>query len=263
MLQATGLPTTSASASSSSFARGCIRTRCRRRRSSSGPGSDRLPAGRSRPLSGGEAQRVRFAMAIAGDPDLVFLDEPTVAMDVETRRAFWADMRRSAAEGRTILFATHYLEEADQVADRIVVLDHGRIVADGTGRRDQGARRDRTDPVRPRRRRPEPGSAACLASTDRRHRTATASVLATTRRRRDRPRAAPVRPADPRPRGRRAPTSRTRSSPSRRTARPTATARGAPDDRHHRPPPRRRPDSGPGRVRRAWRSAGPSATAAT
>jgi ABC-2 type transport system ATP-binding protein len=71
-------------------------------------------------------------MAIAGDPDLLFLDEPTVAMDVETRRAFWADMRTFAAEGRTILFATHYLEEADQVADRIVVLDHGRIVADGT-----------------------------------------------------------------------------------------------------------------------------------
>ena len=83
-------------------------------------------------LSGGESQRVRFAMAIAGDPDLLFLDEPTVAMDVETRRAFWADMRAFAAEGRTILFATHYLEEADQVADRIVVLDHGRIVADGT-----------------------------------------------------------------------------------------------------------------------------------
>ena len=83
-------------------------------------------------LSGGESQRVRFAMAIAGDPDLLFLDEPTVAMDVETRHAFWADMRSFAAEGRTILFATHYLEEADQVADRIVVLDHGRIVADGT-----------------------------------------------------------------------------------------------------------------------------------
>ena len=85
-------------------------------------------------LSGGEAQRVRFAIAIAGDPDLVFLDEPTVSMDVETRLAFWADMRRSAAEGRTILFATHYLEEADDMADRVIVLDHGRIVADGTGR---------------------------------------------------------------------------------------------------------------------------------
>ena len=84
-------------------------------------------------LSGGETQRVRFALAIAGDPDLIFLDEPTVAMDVESRRAFWADMRRFAAQGRTVLFATHYLEEADQVADRIVVLDRGRIIADGTG----------------------------------------------------------------------------------------------------------------------------------
>jgi ABC-2 type transport system ATP-binding protein len=87
---------------------------------------------RTETLSGGEAQRVRFAMAIAGDPDLLFLDEPTVAMDVETRRAFWADMRAFAAEGRTILFATHYLEEADQVADRVIVLDHGHVVADGS-----------------------------------------------------------------------------------------------------------------------------------
>ncbi len=87
---------------------------------------------RSETLSGGEAQRVRFAFAIAGDPDLLFLDEPTVAMDVESRRAFWNDMRRFAAEGRTVLFATHYLDEADQVADRIVVLDRGRIVGDGS-----------------------------------------------------------------------------------------------------------------------------------
>ncbi len=87
---------------------------------------------RAETLSGGEAQRVRFAFAIAGDPDLVFLDEPTVAMDVESRRGFWGDMRRFAEEGRTVLFATHYLDEADQVADRIVVLDHGRVVADGS-----------------------------------------------------------------------------------------------------------------------------------
>jgi ABC-2 type transport system ATP-binding protein len=87
---------------------------------------------RAETLSGGESQRVRFALAISGDPDLVFLDEPTVAMDVESRRAFWDDMRRFAAEGRTVLFATHYLDEADHVADRIVVLDHGRVVGDGT-----------------------------------------------------------------------------------------------------------------------------------
>ena len=62
----------------------------------------------------------------------MFLDEPTVAMDVESRRAFWEDMRRFALEGRTVLFATHYLDEADHVADRILVLDHGRVVGDGS-----------------------------------------------------------------------------------------------------------------------------------
>jgi ABC-2 type transport system ATP-binding protein len=82
-------------------------------------------------LSGGQAQRVRFALAIAGNPDLVFLDEPTVAMDVEGRRSFWAMMRGFAREGRTVVFATHHLDEADAVADRIVVLRRGAIVADG------------------------------------------------------------------------------------------------------------------------------------
>ena len=82
-------------------------------------------------LSGGEAQRVRFAMAIAGNPDLVFLDEPTAAMDVESRRSFWEQMRAFASEGRTVLFATHYLDEADAIADRIVVLSRGRVVASG------------------------------------------------------------------------------------------------------------------------------------
>jgi ABC-2 type transport system ATP-binding protein len=85
-------------------------------------------------LSGGEAQRLRFAFAIAGDPDLVFLDEPTVGMDVETRRAFWAQMQTFTSEGRTLVFATHYLDEADAAAQRIVVLDHGRIVAEGSPR---------------------------------------------------------------------------------------------------------------------------------
>jgi ABC-2 type transport system ATP-binding protein len=82
-------------------------------------------------LSGGEAQRVRFAMAIAGNPRLVFLDEPTAAMDVESRRSFWEQMRAFAREGRTVVFATHYLDEADAVADRIVVLSRGRVVASG------------------------------------------------------------------------------------------------------------------------------------
>jgi ABC-2 type transport system ATP-binding protein len=84
-------------------------------------------------LSGGQAQRLRFALAIMADPELLILDEPTVGMDVETRRGFWQSMEGFAERGRTVLFATHYLEEADQIADRIVVLNNGRIVADGTG----------------------------------------------------------------------------------------------------------------------------------
>jgi ABC-2 type transport system ATP-binding protein len=83
--------------------------------------------------SGGEQQRLRFAMALLPDPALLLLDEPTTGMDVEGRRAFWSAIREDAARGRTVLFATHYLEEADQYADRIVLISKGRIVADGTG----------------------------------------------------------------------------------------------------------------------------------
>jgi ABC-2 type transport system ATP-binding protein len=84
-------------------------------------------------LSGGQVQRVRFAVALAGNPDLIVLDEPTAALDVEARRAFWDSMRSYARRGHTVLFSTHYLEEADAHADRILVIDHGRLVADGTG----------------------------------------------------------------------------------------------------------------------------------
>jgi ABC-2 type transport system ATP-binding protein len=84
-------------------------------------------------LSGGQAQRLRFALAIMPDPELLILDEPTVGMDVEARRKFWDSIKAFAAGGHSVLFATHYLEEADQIADRIVVLNRGRIVADGTG----------------------------------------------------------------------------------------------------------------------------------
>jgi ABC-2 type transport system ATP-binding protein len=82
--------------------------------------------------SGGEQQRLRFAMALLSDPALLLLDEPTTGMDVEGRRTFWSAIRADAARGRTVLFATHYLEEADQYADRIVLISQGRIVADGT-----------------------------------------------------------------------------------------------------------------------------------
>ncbi|MFH9353024.1 ABC transporter ATP-binding protein [Kitasatospora sp. NPDC017646] len=83
-------------------------------------------------LSGGQEQRVRFALAIAGDSDLVVLDEPTTGMDVSVRQAFWASMRAQADAGRTVLFATHYLEEADSIADRVLVLHRGRLIADGS-----------------------------------------------------------------------------------------------------------------------------------
>jgi ABC-2 type transport system ATP-binding protein len=82
--------------------------------------------------SGGEQQRLRFALALLSDPELLVLDEPTTGMDVEGRRSFWAAIRKDAEQGRTVLFATHYLEEADNYADRIVLIRHGKIVADGT-----------------------------------------------------------------------------------------------------------------------------------
>jgi ABC-2 type transport system ATP-binding protein len=82
--------------------------------------------------SGGEQQRLRFAMALVPNPELLVLDEPTTGMDVEGRRTFWASIRKDAEQGRTVLFATHYLEEADAYADRIILLRHGLIVADGT-----------------------------------------------------------------------------------------------------------------------------------
>jgi len=83
-------------------------------------------------LSGGERQRLYFALAIVGDPDLLFLDEPTVALDVEGRRAFWQQVVGFAELGKTVLFTTHHLAEADAVARRLVVIDRGRIIAEGT-----------------------------------------------------------------------------------------------------------------------------------
>ena len=92
-----------------------------------------LMARRIGALSGGQAQRVRFAIALLGDPQVLLLDEPTVGMDIGARRAFWQRMREVAASGRTIVFATHHLEEAEREAGRVIVMDRGRIVADGTG----------------------------------------------------------------------------------------------------------------------------------
>jgi ABC-2 type transport system ATP-binding protein len=86
---------------------------------------------RTERLSGGQTQRVRFGVALVSDPELLVLDEPTVAMDVEGRHAFWDTMRGFAARGKTIVFATHYLEEADANADRAVLMANGSVVADG------------------------------------------------------------------------------------------------------------------------------------
>ena len=96
-----------------------------------GQASPTSPTGKTHKLSGGQTQRVRFAVALVSNPDLLVLDEPTVAMDVEARRDFWATMRDFAARGKTVVFATHYLEEADAYADRIILMARGRIVADG------------------------------------------------------------------------------------------------------------------------------------
>lgn len=87
---------------------------------------------RTEKLSGGQKRRVSFALAMAGNPDLVFFDEPTVGMDSTSRREFWARVQQHASEGKTILFSTHYLQEADDVATRILLFNEGKLIADGS-----------------------------------------------------------------------------------------------------------------------------------
>jgi ABC-2 type transport system ATP-binding protein len=94
-------------------------------------GASEFASQRTQKLSGGQTQRGRSAIALVSNPELLVLDEPTVAMDVEGRHAFWRTMRDFATRGKTVLFATHYLEEADAYADRAVLMAHGRVVADG------------------------------------------------------------------------------------------------------------------------------------
>jgi len=95
-------------------------------------GLEKLRDRRFGDLSGGQRQRTLFALAICGNPDLLFLDEPTVGLDVEARRALWEEIRRMVDLGKTVLLTTHYLEEADALADRIVVINQGEIIAEGT-----------------------------------------------------------------------------------------------------------------------------------
>lgn len=115
--------------------------------------------------SGGEQQRLRFAMALLSDPALLLLDEPTTGMDVEGRRSFWEAIRADARAGRAVLFATHYLEEADLYADRIVLISNGLIVADGTGSEIKALASGRT--VRATLTAPDPGALSRLAGVDR------------------------------------------------------------------------------------------------
>jgi ABC-2 type transport system ATP-binding protein len=95
-------------------------------------GTEDLASRRCNKLSGGQKQRVRFAVALVSDPDLLVLDEPTAAMDVAGRRDFWRSMHAYTESGRTVLFATHYLEEAENYADRVVLMRSGQVVADGS-----------------------------------------------------------------------------------------------------------------------------------
>ena len=97
-------------------------------------------------LSGGQKQRVLFALALCGNPDLIFLDEPTVGMDIEARRALWGQIRTLSAQGKTVLLTTHYLEEADALAHRVIVINKGRVISEGTPaeiKRNSGGRRIR------------------------------------------------------------------------------------------------------------------------
>ena len=156
--------------------------------------------------SGGEQQRLRFAMALLSDPALLLLDEPTTGMDVEGRRSFWNAIREDASQGRAVLFATHYLEEADLYADRIMLISNGSIVADGTGSEIKALASGRT--VRATLTRPDTAALAGLGGVEQRRGARRAGLRACPGQRRRRPlpahRDRRPRPRDhrPRPRGR-------------------------------------------------------------
>jgi ABC-2 type transport system ATP-binding protein len=144
MLQTGGLPEAARVAELISLFRQLYRDRRSTAELLALAGIDDLADRRTEHLSGGQTQRVRFALALAGNPDLLFLDEPTAALDVEARRHFWQSVERIAGQGTTVLFATHYLEEADANAARIIVVNHGRVIADGTPARIKAVTATRT-----------------------------------------------------------------------------------------------------------------------
>jgi ABC-2 type transport system ATP-binding protein len=144
MLQTGGLPEAARVAELISLFRQLYRDRRSTAELLALAGIDDLADRRTEHLSGGQTQRVRFALALAGNPDLLFLDEPTAALDVEARRHFWQSVERIAGQGTTVLFATHYLDEADANATRIIVVNHGRVIADGTPARIKAVTATRT-----------------------------------------------------------------------------------------------------------------------
>ncbi|HYO43514.1 MAG TPA: ABC transporter ATP-binding protein [Candidatus Limnocylindrales bacterium] len=132
MLQESGIPSTLTIAETVDLFRGYYPAPRDRAALLAAAGLEDVAGRRVGRLSGGQRQRLYFALALAGDPDLIFLDEPTTGLDVESRRRFWETVADLAATGTTVLFATHLLEEADALATRIVVINEGRIVRDGT-----------------------------------------------------------------------------------------------------------------------------------
>jgi ABC-2 type transport system ATP-binding protein len=132
MLQTGGLPEGARVAELIGLFRQLYRDRRSTRELLTLAGIDDLADRRVEQLSGGQTQRVRFALALAGNPELMFLDEPTAALDVAARRRFWQSVEMIARQGATVLFATHYLDEADANATRIIVVNQGRVIADGT-----------------------------------------------------------------------------------------------------------------------------------
>jgi ABC-2 type transport system ATP-binding protein len=95
-------------------------------------GLDERKTGQTRELSGGQRQRLSIALALVNDPELIFLDEPTTGLDPQARRSLWDEIGELRTEGRTVLLTTHYMEEAEQLCDRVAVMDHGRILEIGT-----------------------------------------------------------------------------------------------------------------------------------
>jgi ABC-2 type transport system ATP-binding protein len=132
MLQESGIPSTLTIAETVDLFRGYYPAPRDRAALLAAAGLEDVASRRVGRLSGGQRQRLYFALALAGDPELIFLDEPTTGLDVESRRRFWETVAGLAATGTTVLFATHLLEEADALATRIVVIDRGRVVRDGT-----------------------------------------------------------------------------------------------------------------------------------